>query len=579
MLANLLYVQHFSYICAVFSLLLPSVTLASKPVVAVFEIKNEANLDSLFLYKMKEVIDTQLAASGKFLVVPNSEIRKALEEKVAESYRDCYDEACQIEIGKQIAAEKTLATAVKRIGSQCIVTMQLFDLRKNASENAGTAKSGCDKDQVVEAIELSLTQLVLRKITTSALDVQRMGSKTEQIKPAWSPSILPKKVFIAFDSEPEGAVVQIDGKLICHSTPCRKQINAGVREVTMQKERYIQKKKRISLTRSTRLNFSLESTFGTVTITSEPAKMLVHMNGNLVGATPVEKLELSAGPYELRLGDKCHYQEQTQINIKPGKHQERSFEMTEKMGAYEIEAFDASGNAVEANLYADWPASSKAGDRIDDYRYLGKAPGTFPLNICTEEVVAIDDTERIRRSSISLDAKQLKQLTITFPTKEVESTKPDKPLIKGRFRVLAFPAPVRASGCAHMFADVKQRVILDLQDEVSWQGAFRPNLTWNQAYDYCENLVWAGYRDWGLPSSDELQTLDLYPDMPNRYLWSRSGKDGSTPTRDAYYAKYNKSEAVKEGFINLFYRHSLFDARCIRYGVIEKRKKPRRSTF
>jgi len=138
----------------------------NKPVVAVFEIKNDARLKRGFLVKMRDVIATELAASGKFSVVPNSDIQKAIREKQAESYEACYDESCQIEIGKEIAAEKTLATSIKKVGSQCIVTLQLYDLRKGASEKAGSARATCGEDFVVDSIYRALSQLT-RKTRTS----------------------------------------------------------------------------------------------------------------------------------------------------------------------------------------------------------------------------------------------------------------------------------------------------------------------------------------------------------------------------------------------------------------------------
>ena len=65
--------------------------VANKPVVAVFEIKNSASLDKNFVKEMREIISTKLVASGRYSVLPNSEIQEALRAKKADSYKSCYD--------------------------------------------------------------------------------------------------------------------------------------------------------------------------------------------------------------------------------------------------------------------------------------------------------------------------------------------------------------------------------------------------------------------------------------------------------------------------------------------------------
>jgi hypothetical protein len=45
---------------------------ANKPVVAVFEIKNEAKLNKSFVSKLHEVVAAELTASNKYSVVPNT---------------------------------------------------------------------------------------------------------------------------------------------------------------------------------------------------------------------------------------------------------------------------------------------------------------------------------------------------------------------------------------------------------------------------------------------------------------------------------------------------------------------------
>ena len=107
----------FRIFVALLAIILSQSAWANKPVVAVFENKNEAKLKNSFVKQLHDLVAAELTKNNTFSVVPCSEILKALREKQADSYNECYDESCQIEIGKEIAAEMTLATAIKKLGS------------------------------------------------------------------------------------------------------------------------------------------------------------------------------------------------------------------------------------------------------------------------------------------------------------------------------------------------------------------------------------------------------------------------------------------------------------------------------
>ena len=73
------------FLSALFVYLFASVRVeASKPVVAVFEIKNEAKLSRNEVRQLTDLVATQLTASGLYQVVPNSELKNALRQKKAE---------------------------------------------------------------------------------------------------------------------------------------------------------------------------------------------------------------------------------------------------------------------------------------------------------------------------------------------------------------------------------------------------------------------------------------------------------------------------------------------------------------
>ena len=100
-----------------------------------------------------------LAASGHFRVVPRAELQKRLRAEKRESYRKCYDQSGQIEIGRELAAQQTLATVVIKVGSQCTANAVFYDLRQATSAGGASVESKCDTEALVAAIKQLVSKL------------------------------------------------------------------------------------------------------------------------------------------------------------------------------------------------------------------------------------------------------------------------------------------------------------------------------------------------------------------------------------------------------------------------------------
>jgi formylglycine-generating enzyme required for sulfatase activity len=132
----------------------------SKPIVAVFDFEvKRLRLDKQRLAELSAYFADSLAATGALSVVPRDQLRKRLTELKKKSYKECYDQSCQVEIGRELAASKTLATRLMKIGSRCVVTATLYDLRKAASEGGATAEGGCGEDALRESLKKVVSSL------------------------------------------------------------------------------------------------------------------------------------------------------------------------------------------------------------------------------------------------------------------------------------------------------------------------------------------------------------------------------------------------------------------------------------
>jgi hypothetical protein len=121
-------------------------------IVAVFDVQDPSGqLGERGVDQLTEYLATQLAAAG-LRVVPRAQLRARLLEEKKSSYRQCVDESCQIELGKAVAAQKTVATKILRAGGQCAVTAMLYDLKSEATERAASVDTSCAEGSLLAAM-------------------------------------------------------------------------------------------------------------------------------------------------------------------------------------------------------------------------------------------------------------------------------------------------------------------------------------------------------------------------------------------------------------------------------------------
>ena len=132
----------------------PVAAQQTKPVLAIFSIENKGSaLSPEEVDNLSDYLSTKLGERGLFQIVPRSEIRKRLVGQKQESYKECYDEACQVELGRELAAEQSLSTSISRVGSKCLLQANLYDLKRAASIKGASAKRNCDVDAMITGVE------------------------------------------------------------------------------------------------------------------------------------------------------------------------------------------------------------------------------------------------------------------------------------------------------------------------------------------------------------------------------------------------------------------------------------------
>ncbi|MHC4621672.1 MAG: hypothetical protein ACYTEQ_28350, partial [Planctomycetota bacterium] len=70
-----------------------------------------------------------------------------------DTYKVCFDEKCQIELGRELAANKTLATNVLNISDRCVVTARLYDLKTQTNDASASAEGACEAKEIMILIK------------------------------------------------------------------------------------------------------------------------------------------------------------------------------------------------------------------------------------------------------------------------------------------------------------------------------------------------------------------------------------------------------------------------------------------
>ena len=188
-------------LCGVLALMLPAGVSPAQDgkkspqppaVVAVFLIENRGSpLTEQELVSLTDYLGTKLGETGKYRIIPRDEIRARLTAEKKKSFKECVDQSCQIEIGRELAAQLTVNSSISRVGSQCIITAAMFDLQKAATSRTASAKGKCDADDLVVAVEQIAAKLLGQ--TTVAEKAPPKKEPAPAPAPAPAPPMVKKK--------------------------------------------------------------------------------------------------------------------------------------------------------------------------------------------------------------------------------------------------------------------------------------------------------------------------------------------------------------------------------------------------
>ena len=193
--------------------------------------------------------------------------------------------------------------------------------------------------------------------------------------PGTSGGQLEDLILVRFESDPEGAVVLLDGTPICGTGDggCTRTLPAGRRKLRMELQGYVLKEAVLDLQDGALVRWTLDPNFGWLTVDTDPPGLPVYIDGLEIASAPVQELRLGAGNHRVEAVGECFRSKVRNVRVRRGKSSKVELRVRPRTRTVKLVALDEKGRSVKARV------------RVDG-RSVGKAPGSFEVDACASNI-------------------------------------------------------------------------------------------------------------------------------------------------------------------------------------------------
>ena len=387
--------------------------LRKNPRVAVEAIGPDGQPDDL----METMVRSEVQMSGKFDVVVSKEERKKLAALRKESHAMAARPGHQCKVGAAISANSLLRAKVLGTGNN-----QKLSLSLNSAESGcllATNWAGFSKKRASQSVREAVVGLI-DKLRNPPEHPKggRFGSqmpsgdgKAPTVKEGhiggaeaeWDPSAsAASQAVVKLRSNPAGAVVFVDGRLFCKSTPCSKAMDLGRRNIDMQLDEYVPKREVVDIKGSQTLVWDLQSDFALVKVETTPPNIPVTVDGRERKPGELASLKLPAGPHEFVVEGRCFYKAGERVVVKRGETRTIVINPKARPSAIKVSAVDEKGNDLTAKVL------------VDGKVLPGETPKVFTIPVCSQRVRLEAQGKLPYESALNLEEKQVQPITATL---------------------------------------------------------------------------------------------------------------------------------------------------------------------
>ena len=236
--------RYLLFFCTLF-MLTPQIAFAEAKRLAILEFRGIGVEDEGLLLSLGDGV-----LSGLIKNVDTTRYQVMTRENTLQILKDmgkdasCMAGECEVEVARNIGADFVISGTLTLISNTYLVTLKLHN-----THTAALLASDQVENKNGLALVKQMAKLGQQLMQEGGISNQ---SKNPKVNPAsyfkggfskgesagWMMEPAKEKGVLSFSSTPKGAVVMLNGKLLCQATPCSKSIDLGNHQVSIQKERY-----------------------------------------------------------------------------------------------------------------------------------------------------------------------------------------------------------------------------------------------------------------------------------------------------------------------------------------------------
>ncbi|HQL56295.1 MAG TPA: SUMF1/EgtB/PvdO family nonheme iron enzyme [Myxococcota bacterium] len=319
-----------------------SATAQSSEIIAVFEIERRGvPLKAATMSNLNDYMYGRLAFAG-FKLTPQSQVRERVVSLKRESHKDCFDQSCQIELGKAVSADKSLSSQLIKIGDVCSLQSQIYDLKTETTDVGAQAEGPCTVIGIKGCIDQVVAILKEGGVVPTAQRVQDLGKGGGSAK---------------ITSSPSGAEVWLNDEFIGITPHIIHEKPSGTYKLRLELPDYVSNEATIVIQKGkeTIHHRELASNWGKISISSSPTGATVYLDDVLITdkTTPCVLDRVTPGVHVVKFFLAGHSEGTARTSVVRGKTASVAAKLEPMRGRLVVSSSYGGGSKCEGNLKID----------------------------------------------------------------------------------------------------------------------------------------------------------------------------------------------------------------------------------
>lgn len=180
------------------------------------------------------------------------------------------------------------------------------------------------------------------------------------------------QALIPITSDPEGAVVMRDGRLLCRSTPCQRMLKPGVHTLEMLLEGHSPLRRTLRLDHGDRISWRMVSDGAQLTLElpqGQQASLQIVLDGQALDGDPERPLSLTPGAHKIQIQSPCYLSLEHSLTLERDQRLSWAPPLQARQGHLRVVS------------QGEEPLEIWAGDQK-----LGTTPATISASVCTHQL-------------------------------------------------------------------------------------------------------------------------------------------------------------------------------------------------